>query len=136
MTIKEAKEICNKFALKHKVIFEEEGSIGFGRDCVGFTKGSSYIAYCPYRTEPFGSIKNLHDDRLYDIAAKNSYHKDTYIAVLINEEVNLGAAIVQLAKWVTELEELKCEVVEYNTGATGLQAAFTGVTGYAVKIGA
>jgi hypothetical protein len=44
-------DVCNEFALKHKVIFEEDGEVGMGRPCVGFVRGDGYVDYNPYLHE-------------------------------------------------------------------------------------
>lgn len=42
LTAEAAKKICQDFALKHKLIFDDEGEVGSGRECVGFRDGDKY----------------------------------------------------------------------------------------------
>lgn len=43
----DARAICERFAVDHKVIFDDEGEVGFGRECVGFRDGGKYIDHNP-----------------------------------------------------------------------------------------
>jgi hypothetical protein len=127
-------DVCNEFALKHKVIFEEKGEVGIGRLCVGFVRGDGYVDYNPYRFPdllvPVWEI----DHRLCPPpTVPDAYHKHDCLAVLVHND-DYDEAKRQLALWVLHLVgQGEVEVVEYETGATGLQAAFTGTTGYAVR---
>lgn len=129
-------EICEQFARKHKVIFEERGEVGFGRPCVGFVKGNGYIDYAPFDFRTMESISPP-DDRLSPPeSVPDAYHKHPCLAVLVHDD-NYQAAIDQLAAWVQHLDTQGVVSVEsYSTGATGIQALVSGVTGYAVRIDA
>lgn len=61
----------------------------------------------------------------------DAYHKHDCLAVL-----GRGArAVYQLAQWVRSMEAAgRVEVVDYETGATGMQAAFFGAIGYVVVV--
>jgi hypothetical protein len=129
-----AKQICQDFANKHKLIFVEDGEVGFGRACVGFLTGrGNYLDYNPRKSPDYAWIKELYDERLNPPnEVPDAYHKHECIAVLKREG---NDPIDQLAKWVTYLESLgELEVVSYDTGADGLQALISGVTGYAIKV--
>lgn len=132
MTVEEAVRICNDFALRHDVFFEQHGGIGFGRECVGFLRRSHYVAYNPYSDEypmedetPFGV-----DDRFYcHDEAPNAYHKGDYLAVLVCDG-DYDAAKIELAKWIQKIEEQgDVEIVPYRQDSHTLGAGL----GYAIR---
>lgn len=122
--------LIEQFAKKHNVEFQRYGQIGFGRDCVGFTKGNSYIAYNPMSYNDDDYIYEFYNSELSDIAPKNAYHKGDYLAVLGTE----SNSIRQLAYWVLKLNEMNVSIERYKTGATGAQAIFSGEYAYAIKV--
>jgi len=121
------------FAQKHSVILCEKGEIGFGRECVGFLHGHNYIGYNPMSDADYSYIYGECDNRLYAPEGVESYHKGNYLAVLVRDgKYNEG--LKQLLKWVEHLESQgEVEVVEFKTGATGLQAIISGIFGRAIK---
>lgn len=129
-SLEDCKKVINDFAIRNKLIFEEEGSVGFGRDCVGLTNGNNYLEYNPTDSVNYDPIEGFQDDRFYDICPPDAYHKHNCIAVLGRGE----DAISQLADWIDKLNELGVVVEEYETGAKGMQAMLSGTTNYAVKI--
>lgn len=133
-TIEECRENIQKFANDHKVIFEDEGEIGFCRPCVGLLRGNCYVAYNPYdyASEDYDYIQEYYDQRLYDIVPEDGYHKADHVAVLVRDTQE--EALRQLSDWVDALRELKVSLEEYPTGATGMQAMLTGVYGYCFKV--
>jgi hypothetical protein len=131
MTPQKAKKICERFALKHKVIFEDEGECGFGRECVGFLKGESYVAHNPNRCDNYEPIPELECPDCYAPDGVRAYHKHDCLAVLGRGD----DAIIGLAKWVEKMEAAgEVRIVKYETHAEGLQIMFSGVFGYAVTI--
>lgn len=126
------KELLERFALDHKVILEEEGQVGMGRPCVGFTKGTSYIAYNPINMVTFETLSAFGDDRIRDCAPENAYDKSDHLAVLVHDD-NYEGALQELVGWVRDLNEIGVEVLQYQTGATGVQAMLSGHTGHAVR---
>jgi len=132
MKFEESLKICQDFALKHKVIFDDEGECGFGRECVGFRSRNTWINHNPLNYDgSYEPIKEFSDDRLYSPGDINAYHKHDCLAVLGRGE----QAIIQLATWVKHLENLgEVEIVEFKTGATGMQALLTGVCSHVVRI--
>jgi hypothetical protein len=131
MTYTEAKEICERFSLKHKVIFEEEGECGFGRECVGFSSGDNWIDHNPRDRTTHEPIADLACEATWAPPGVNAYHKHACLAVLGRGE----AAVIQLAEWVRSMESAgEVEVVRFLTGATGIQAAISGLTGRAVVV--
>lgn len=61
----------------------------------------------------------------------NSYHKRDSLAVLGRGD----EAVIGLAKWVLKLEAAgEVKIVQYETGAVGMQALFSGVTARAVTV--
>ena len=119
-------EFCTRFHLE----FKEEGEVGFGRKCVGILHGDNYVDYNPMKHPDYEYIAEFKDERLYDIAPEDAYHKHNCIAVLGSGD----EAIVQLSEWVDALNELGVTVERYSTGAEGIQAMITGYYGYAVKV--
>ena len=125
------REICEDFARRHAVVFDDEGECGFGRKCVGFCRGTSWVSYNPYRYPDFDAIEELQCDAIGDCRPSNAYHKYDCLAVLGRDD----EAIEQLAMWVTAIEALgDVEIVEYSTGATGVQQIFTGSVNYAIVV--
>lgn len=129
-TIEEHKANIQEFANRFKLIFEEEGECGFGRECVGLTNGSNYVDYNPTDSVSYDYIKDFYNEKLYDIAPENAYHKHNCLAVLGREE----SSIIELSEWIDKLNELGAVVEEYATGATGMQAILSGTHNYAVRI--
>jgi len=123
-----------EFAQKHSIILNEKGEIGFGRPCVGFVHGDNYISFNPLQDGgDYEPIFGEYDDRLYPPEGVESYHKGDYVAVLVSDE-KYHKGLKQLLKWVEHLESQgEVEVVEYQTGATGLQAVISGMFGRAIK---
>ena len=146
MDIDQAKEICNRFASTFKLIFKEEGEVGFGRECVGFvTEHGSYLDYHPYSStykpgeinvSGFEEIKEFAKVNLHAPDGIESYHKHDCLAVLGSGD----EAIIQLAKWVLHMEAQaekangQLFVAEYDTGRRGMQAMFSGATGRAIGV--
>ena len=46
-TIEECKANIQEFANRFKLIFEDKGECGFGRECVGLTSVTNYVDYNP-----------------------------------------------------------------------------------------
>ena len=46
-TLEERKRIIKEFADRFGLKFEQEGTIGFGRKCVGLSIGTNYVCYNP-----------------------------------------------------------------------------------------
>lgn len=141
MTEVTARQICQTFANKHKIVFQDHGECGFGRPCVGFLHGNNYIDYNPSRYDPpdYDTVELIpHDARLRAPAGVEAYHKHECFAVLHQgdgEDASYSDAIIQLALWVQHLESFgEVELVEFATGASGLQAIVSGVFGHALRI--
>ena len=134
-----ATDRINAFVVKHKLIFEDHGECGFGRPCVGLiSKRGSYLDYNPFslsEDDNFAPIAGFQDARLRSPRGVNEYHKHECYAVVV-EDNDYEKAIEQLAEWVDHLEllDVEVEVAEYETGATGLQVAMSGLTGYALRV--
>lgn len=124
-------KFLQEFATKHKLVFEDEGEAGFGRECVGLIKGTNWLDYNPMDMDTYDVIDGMDCQKACDLAPEDAYHKHECFAVLGRGK----EAISQLATWVRDLEkEGELEVVQYNTGATGMQAMLTGVYGHALVI--
>ena len=125
-------EKLQEFAVKHKIVLEEKGEIGFGRACVGFLHGDNYISYNPTNDTDYSYIWE-YDSRLGAPGDVDFYHKGNYMAVLVsNNDYDKG--LRDLLTWVEHLESQgEVEVVEYPTGATGLQAMISGMFAKAIK---
>ena len=130
-TIKKLQE----FATKHSLVLSEKGEIGFGRACVGFLHGDNYVSYNPIKDGgDYAPIFGEYDDRLYAPDGVESYHKGDYLAVLVKDE-DFKKGLKDLLKWVEHLESQgEVEIVEYETGATGLQAMISGMFAKALKL--
>jgi len=121
------------FANEHKLILEDKGEVGFGRPCVGFIKGTGYINYNPldrsdYLTKVFAGDEDLTPPQ----GVPNAYHKHSCMAVLVHGH-DYDAALEELAVWVDDWSRIGVRVVDFPTGATGIQVLISGVTGYAFR---
>jgi hypothetical protein len=131
--MKEIIENLQRFANEHKIVLQEKGEVGFGRSCVGFLYGDNYIDYNPTNEPDYDRIPELYDERWYDITPEDAYHKHDCVAVLARDG-NYDEALKQLNDWVQKMEAIGVELVEYNTGATGIQALISGIVGHAFKL--
>ncbi len=126
----------NAFCLKHKLILEEHGEVGFGRPCVGLlAKGGNYLDYKPFVDDPANdyTVPGFDGDFHPPEETQNAYHKHTCVAVLVHDD-DYDKALIELWHWVKKLDGVGVVVKEYATGATGLQAVISGVTGYALAL--
>lgn len=130
--MKKVYRVLNRFAIDNKLILEEKGSVGFGRDCVGFVKGSGYINYNP-TTYPDFDLAFPNREYIYPPnTAPDAYHKHECMCVLVHDD-NYKKALRQLYAWVNHLTDSNnFEVLEYDTGAQGMQAIISGIVGYAI----
>ena len=131
MKATEARQICQEFANKHKVIFEDEGKCGFGRECVGF-KTENWINHNPMHAETYEPIAGTECGKAHPPEkTPDAYHKHDCLAVLGRGD----DAIIQLAEWVVNMNASgDVEIVDFDTGAKGVQALFSGLTGKTVVI--
>ncbi len=129
-TLDDCKKNIQEFANKNKVVFEDEGEVGIGRECVGLLMGGNYVNYNPHNSETYEEMPEYYDDRLNAIAPEDAYHKHQCIAVLGRGE----EAIRQLSDWVDKLKELGATIEQFPTGAKGMQALFSGVFAYTIKL--
>lgn len=121
-----------RFANAHKIVLEDHGEVGFGRPCVGFTHGNSYVDIHPLNMATYDRIWP-DDDRLNAPSGVAAYHKHDCLAVLVDND-DYTEALCQLDVWVRHLESQgELEVVDYNTGVSGVQAMFSGVLGHALR---
>lgn len=106
-------KICEAFALKHKLVFGDEGEVGFGRECVGFKHGDSYVDYNPL-TNNYTDYVHEYDSRLVPPEnTPDAYHKHDCLVVLGRGE----KAVSQLARWVESLESHgEVYIDQYETG--------------------
>ncbi len=107
-TLNECKQNIQEFANQHKIIFDDEGDCGFGRECVGLRDGSGWIDFNPWNRETFKPIEKYSDDRFHAIAPKDAYHKHDCIAVLGRGE----DVIRQLSDWVDGLRKLNVKLIQ------------------------
>lgn len=128
-------QYLQEFANKHGIVLEKEGEVGFGRSCVGFTHGSGYIDFNPCKMGgDYKDIKELYDERLWAPDEVDSYHKHQCLAVLVHGD-DYDEGLKQLEVWIRHLESQgEVEVVDYETGATGIQAVLSGHMGKAIKL--
>ena len=105
------RENIQAFANQHKLIFEDEGECGFGRECVGLlSRTGCYVSFNPRDYVKGGYIAELYDERFDEISPEDAYHKYFCFAVLGRGE----EAIKQLSEWVDKLKELNVEIVEFK----------------------
>jgi hypothetical protein len=130
ISIDECRAIIQEFANRFKLIFDDSGVCGFGRECVGLTNGNNWLDYNPTSHPDYDYVEGFYDERLYDIIPKDAYHKHDCIAVLGRGD----DAIRQLYDWIVRLNELGATVEKYPTGAKGFQAMISGTHNYAIKI--
>lgn len=134
MNITEARKLIQEFANEHKVVFEDDGECGIGRDCVGLLHGNNYVAYNPIKCDDtYDHIKDFYDERFHQMAPADAYHKHDCFAVLVHDE-DYDTAIIQLGEWVVRLNEIGVELDSYSTGATGMQALLSGLMGTAFRM--
>lgn len=133
MNIKEAKKICQDFAIQHKLIFEDEGECGFGRECVGLlSKSGNWLDYNPRNNTTFEPIDGCQSEDVYPPSDVEAYHKHSCMAVLGRG----NEAIIGLAKWVQKLNSIgNVRIIEFETGATGMQVLISGLINYTVMVG-
>lgn len=130
-TIDEHRANIQEFANKHKVIFDDEGECGFGRECVGLTSGNNWIDFNPFGEEDY--IAEFYDARLNKIKPHDAYHKHDCIAVLGRGD----EAITQLSEWVDGLKALNITIVDRPSGASNvIELALKGVTIPTIKVNA
>lgn len=131
MTEQEAREICERFATKYKLVFDDAGECGFGRECVGIRHGDDWVSHNPISLSgDYDQIPDLISDA-YAPPGVNAYHKHDCLAVLGRGP----EAIAQLATWIQALESRgTVEIVSYETGATGMQALLSGLTNKALVV--
>lgn len=121
-----------EFANKHKVVFVDEGSVGFGRACVGFTKGGGYVDFNPIMPPDYKRIFPNDEGVRPDI--KDVYHKHDCFAVLVHDE-DYDEGLRQLCSWIDELETKGgVDLIVYPTGNTGIQAALGGMSNFAFRL--
>lgn len=133
------------FADKHQITLERRGSCGFGRPCVGFTKGIAYVDYHPLDMDTYEEVPGFRsdedDNRLYAPSGVNAYRKHNILAVLADFSGNetdedYEMALDQLMLWVIDLVKQPgvLEVVQYRKGGNPLQQMLSGGSmGYAIR---
>lgn len=122
-----------RFANEHKVILEDKGEVGFGRPCVGFVRKGSYVAFNPCKHPDYDYIWPEDQRLLPPSVVTDAYHKHDCFAVLVHGD-NYDKALAQLDSWVEHLKmQGAIELVEYETGATGVQAVISGLFSYAFR---
>jgi aminoglycoside phosphotransferase family enzyme len=131
--ITKARENLQRFANKHKIVFEDKGEVGFGRECVGFLHGDNYIDYNPTDHENYEPIWGNDIRLLPPEETPNAYHKHDCLAVLVHGDYD--KAILELNAWINNLEKQgEVYIQEYETKADSLQALMVGLFGHAVRI--
>ncbi len=137
MKIKEAREYLQKFANKHKIIFDDKTECGFGRPCVSLSDGDKHIDYNPYKTDgSYDWDMEFYNADFSKFSAPNSYHKHDCFAVLVEKD-NYDKAIIELAEWVKKLDDkYNIELVDKPTGAHGIQAVISGLSAMTMKLSA
>lgn len=125
---KRDKNLLERFALKHKLILEDRGEVGFGRPCVGFTKLGSYVDWIR-RDDNFKEVGGWCSKDVWPPDDANAYHKHPCMAVLVDgdSDESYEIALKQLAKWVRKLNKAKAYVDSYdNNPQSFVEALFKG----------
>ena len=138
LTITRARKICQNFANEYKVIFEDKGECGFGRPCVGITSGTNWIHHNPCSMEgDYLPIPELACDACHPPnTVVDYYHKHDCLAVLYHGDSYRDWAIIQLAMWIQHMKHQgSVHIIQFATGAAGIQALVSGLTSKAVFIG-
>lgn len=133
--MKEKIDYLQEFCNKNKLVLSEKGECGFGRACVGILHGDNYLDYNPSNSVDYMTIPLYYSEKHFDITPPDAYHKHNCFAVLANDG-DYETAIGQLYDWIKQVEEIGYSVETYETGATGLQALVSGVTGKCIKLAA
>ncbi len=121
-SMKEVIKKLNDFAIRHKVILQENGTCGFGRPCVGFELSDCYIDFNPNDCEDKipknkktreGYIKEFYCEDFFAPKGVEAYHKHDCLAVLFYEESGREEALRQLLQWIENIESKhKVEIVK------------------------
>ena len=138
LTIVKAKRICQNFAHGHKVVFEDKGECGFGRPCVGIISGTSWIGHNPCSMAgDYLPIAELVCAACHPPGTVVDYYgKHNCLVVLYHGDNDRDWAIIQLAMWIQHMEQQgSVHIIQYATGAVGIQASVSGLTSKAVFIG-
>lgn len=127
----------DEFAKAHGLKLSVRGEVGFGRPCVGLLGSSeNYVDYNPHKSDGnYGEVWPA-DERLYAPDGVEAYPKHDCFAVLCaDDEPAYTEALRQLLTWVRHLKAQGDVYVErYATGATGIQALFSGTHGCALRL--
>lgn len=93
------------WAARQKVIYDDEGECGFGRECVGITTGDKWIDLGPsvHINNEYGGYDEMsvHPDAYPPQGVVDAYHKHDCLAVLGRGPY----AIHQLFLWVSNLKD-------------------------------
>ena len=133
MTTNMIENRLDKFAKKHGLVFEPSGEVGLGRPCVGFLKNSHYVEYEPVNMTTYQLIWPEDSREFIPDEVVDAYHKHCCVAVSVRDG-NYREAMRQLDIWATYLDSAGATVHQYPTGASGVQAIFSGAVGYAFRL--
>lgn len=108
-----------------------DGECGFGRPCVGIQATSgNWLDYDPLRHPNYDRI--YPDDPLFP-SVENAYHKHCCVTVLVDDD-DYATAARRLREWIDAIEACEPFIEKFSTGATGMQALFSGTTRTCVRI--
>lgn len=136
MNKEKALKICQNFAEARGLTLQLKGEIGLGRDCVGYTANSIYVAFNPiYIAPPDYDYPLGYDDRLNAPGDVLAYHKHDCLAVLCPDG-DFDGALIGLAKWTEELLSYgEVYIDEYELAINETARSFWGIDfGKAVRI--
>ncbi len=124
-------EYLQDFANRHKIVFNDEGECGFGRECVGLSHGDGWIDHNPHNHTTYKPIEDVACPEAQEFSPEGAYHKHDCLAILGRGD----GAIKQLADWMRALEASgTVDIVDFEPGATGIQALISGMTSRAVVV--
>jgi len=128
----EMRVFIEKWCLDNKVVFDDNGEVGFGRPCVGITHGNDYLDF--YWTEWSDDIdyKVLYSDEEIQAFRKavpvDAHYKHPCLAVLVHGD-DYDEAKFQLFEWITWIAEHKwVPKINTRTNANIIEAIFHGPT--------
>lgn len=118
------------FCQHHGINFEENGTVGLGRACIGLSRNGNYVNYNPRYGTTQNYIEELFDERLNKIVPELAHPNYKCFAVLGRGVDSLQ----QLSGWIDDLKKLNVIITEYQTHSDGVQFLFRGAKGLTVKI--
>lgn len=100
MSLDDQIDFLKRWAADNKCYFQDEGQVGFGRECVGIVKDGHYPAYRAYEPTSYDEVHCCWEAAPPE-GVVDSYHKADILAVLGRGPDAIG----QLYVWVKHLAD-------------------------------